>query len=121
MQVIPLLSLSIAIVGGLHLGECEVQPLLPVWHIVAGTSGICTPFLYLLFDEVNPWLSRRYPNISEMLDNLVVFLLPVYVIFEVIWLITGTFWVMNTPGVEDPGQCNHTVYIFSYVVVVNFW
>jgi len=119
--VIPLLSLSIAIVGGLHLGECEIQPLLPIWHIVAGTSGICTPFLYLLFDEVNPWLSRRYPNISEMLDNLVVFLLPVYVIFEVIWLITGTFWVMNTSGVEDPAQCNHTVYIFSYVVVVNFW
>ena len=121
LQVIPLLSLSIAIVGGLHLGECEIQPLLPIWHIVAGTSGICTPFLYLLFDEVNPWLSRRYPNISEMLDNLVVFLLPVYVIFEVIWLITGTFWVMNTSGVEDPAQCNHTVYIFSYVVVVNFW
>ena len=55
-QVIPLLSLAIAIVGGLHLGDCKVQPLLPIWHIVAGSSGICTPFFYLLFDEVNPWL-----------------------------------------------------------------
>ena len=58
---------------------------------------------------------------SEMLDNLVVLLLPIYMIFEVIWLITGTFWVLNSPGVEDPTKCNHTVYIFSYVVVVNFW
>ena len=121
LQVIPLLSLSIGIVGILHIGECQVQPLLPVWHIVAGTSGICAPFFYLLFDEVNPWLSRRFPAVSEMLDNVVVFLLPVYLIFEVIWLITGTFWVMSTPGVENPGECNHTVYVFSYVVVVNFW
>ena len=74
-----------------------------------------------MFDEVNPWLSRKHPGVSEWLDNFVVCLLPVYVVFEVAWLITGTFWVVGTPGVEDPSLCNHTVYIFSYVVVVNFW
>lgn len=119
--VIPLLSLSIMIVGVLHLGDCQIQPLLPIWHIVAGSSGLCTPFFYLLFDNVNPWLSRRFPAISELLDNVVVCLLPLYIIFEVAWLITGTFWVVGTDGVEDPEKCNHTVYIFSYVVVVNFW
>ena len=120
-QVIPLLSLSIMIVGVLHLGDCPIQPLLPIWHIVAGSSGLCTPFFYLLFDNVNPWLSRRFPAISELLDNVVVCLLPLYIIFEVAWLITGTFWVVGTDGVQEPEQCNHTVYIFSYVVVVNFW
>ena len=119
--MIPLLSLSIMIVGVLHLGDCQIQPLLPIWHIVAGSSGLCTPFFYLLFDNVNPWLSRRFPGISELLDNVVVCLLPLYIIFEVAWLITGTFWVMGTDGVQDPEKCNHTVYIFSYVVVVNFW
>ena len=109
------------IVGVLHLGDCQIQPLLPIWHIVAGSSGLCTPFFYLLFDNVNPWLSRRFPAISELLDNVVVCLLPLYIIFEVAWLITGTFWVVGTDGVEDPEKCNHTVYIFSYVVVVNFW
>ncbi len=120
-QVIPLLSLAILIVGALHLGDCQAQPLLPIWHIVAGSSGLCTPFFYLLFDEINPWLSRRFPTLSELMDNAVVLLLPVYIIFEVSWLVTGTFWVASTPGIQDPAQCNHTVYIFSYVVVVNFW
>jgi len=119
--VIPLLSLAIVIVGALHLGDCQVQPLLPIWHIVAGASGLCTPFFYLLFDDVSPWLTRRFPGISDFIDNAVVCILPIYIVFEVAWLITGTFWVMGTAGVEDPLQCNHTVYIFSYVVVVNFW
>ena len=73
------------IVGSLHLGDCHVQPLLPIWHIIAGSSGLCTPFFYLLFDNINPYLSRRFPGISEILDNVVVCLLPIYVIFEVNW------------------------------------
>ena len=119
--VIPLLSLAILVVGALHLGQCDAQPLLPVWHMVAGASGILTPLFYLLFDEINPWLSRRMPCASEWSDNAVVFLLPLYICFEVGWLITGTVWVAGTLGVEDPRQCDHTIYIFSYVVVVNFW
>jgi len=120
-MVIPLLSLAIVIVGALHINDCQVQPLLPIWHIVAGASGLCTPFFYLLFDDVSPWLTRRFPGISDFIDNAVVCFLPIYIVFEVAWLITGTFWVMGTAGVEDPLQCNHTVYVFSYVVVVNFW
>ena len=119
--VIPLLSLAILVVGSLHLGQCDAQPLLPAWHIVAGASGLLTPIFYLLFDEINPWLSRRMSSLSEFSDNVVVFLLPVYICFEVGWLITGTVWVVGTQGVEDPLKCDHTIYIFSYVVVVNFW
>lgn len=119
--VIPLLSLSIVIVGALHIDDCKIQPLLPIWHIVAGSSGLCTPFFYLLFDDVSPWLTRRFPGISDFIDNAVVCLLPIYIVFEVAWLITGTFWVMGTPEVENPEMCHHTVYVFSYVVVVNFW
>ena len=88
-QVIPLLSLAIVIVGALHLGDCQVQPLLPIWHIVAGASGLCTPFFYLLFDDVSPWLTRRFPGISDFIDNAVVCILPIYIVFEVAWLITG--------------------------------
>ena len=88
-QVIPLLSLSIVIVGALHIDDCKIQPLLPIWHIVAGSSGLCTPFFYLLFDDVSPWLTRRFPGISDFIDNAVVCLLPIYIVFEVAWLITG--------------------------------
>ena len=116
--VIPLLSLAILVVGSLHLGQCEAQPLLPAWHVVAGASGLVTPVFYLLFDEINPWLSRRLSSLSEWSDNIVVFLLPVYICFEVGWLITGTVWVV---GIDNDAQCDRTIYIFSYVVVVNFW
>ena len=119
--VIPLLSLSMVCVGSLHLDDCPAQKLLPVWHVIAGASGLIVPFLYLLFDNVNPRLSRRFPACSEALDNVVVFLLPVYVLFEVGWLITGSVWLFNTEGVEKPSECDHTIYIFSVVVIVNFW
>ena len=115
--VIPLMSMSILVVGSMYLGECESQPLLPVWHLVAGASGILTPIFYLLFDEINPRLSQRSPGLSECIDNIIVFLLPLYIIFEIGWLITGTVWIA---GSEDEG-CNHTIYIFSIVVIVNFW
>ena len=115
--VIPLMSMSILVVGSMYLGQCESQPLLPVWHLVAGASGILTPIFYLLFDEINPRLSQRSPGLSECIDNIVVFLLPLYILFEIGWLITGTVWIA---GSEDE-NCNHTIYIFSIVVIVNFW
>ena len=115
--VIPLMSMSILVVGSMYTDKCESTPLLPVWHIVAGASGILIPIFYLLFDEINPRLSQRSPAVSGCLDNLVLFLLPLYLIFEVGWLITGTVWVAGT----DKENCDHTIYIFSVVVIVNFW
>ncbi len=50
--IIPLLSLSILCVGSIHLGLCPAQPKLPLWHVVAGASGLLIPLLYLTFDEV---------------------------------------------------------------------
>ena len=101
----------------MHLGECESQPFMPVWHVVAGASGMLTPIFYLLFDEINPRLSQRSPASSECSDNVVVFLLPLYILFEVGWLITGTVWISGA-SIE---RCNYTLYIFSVVVIVNFW
>ena len=60
----------------LHLEHCPGQPLLPVWHIVAGSTGLVVPLLYLLFDDLNPALARKCPALSEALDNVVVFVLP---------------------------------------------
>ena len=119
--VIPLLSISLIAIGSIHIDQCPAQPLLPVWHVVAGASGLLVPILYLLFDNVNPRLSRVFPACSETLDNLVFFAAPVYVIFEVAWLIAGSAWVFGTEGIEDPRRCEHTVFIFSVVVVINFW
>ena len=62
--------------GVLDFSDCPAQPLLPVWHIVAGSSGLVVPVLYLLFDDLNPALAKRCPGLSEMLDNIVVFVLP---------------------------------------------
>jgi len=47
--VIPLLSLAILAVGIIHLGECSSQPYLPLWHIVAGASGINKNFFFIFF------------------------------------------------------------------------
>lgn len=116
--IIPLLSAALLIVGVLHLEDsCPSQPLLSVWHIVAGSTGLVVPLLYLLFDDLNPALAKKCPALSEALDNVVVFVLPVYLLFEVCWLITGTAWVTQV----DPNSCQRTIYIFSVVVIVNFW
>lgn len=62
--VIPLLSISILAVGSHKLGTCPAQPNLPVWHIVAGASGLLAPVLYLCFDEINVWLGKRLPKVQ---------------------------------------------------------
>jgi hypothetical protein len=85
---------------------------------VAGSTGLIVPLLYLLFDDLNPALAKKCPGLSEALDNVVVFVLPVYILFEIAWLITGTVWVV---GVEETEECDKTIYIFSIVVIVNFW
>lgn len=117
--IIPLLSAALLVVGILHVHDCSSQPLLPVWHIVAGSTGLVVPLLYLLFDDLNPALAKRCPALSEALDNVVVFVLPVYIIFEIAWLVTGTVWLI---GVDpDPKMCDKTIHVFSMVVVINFW
>ena len=62
------------------------------------------------------------------MDNVVVFLMPLYLFFELSWLITGTVWTFNVGTIngtvvslDDPGHCDHTIYVFSIVVVTNFW
>lgn len=115
--IIPLLSAALLVIGVLHLDGCSSQPLLPVWHIVAGSTGLIVPLLYLLFDDLNPALAKKCPGLSEALDNVVVFVLPVYILFEIAWLITGTVWVIGV----DVEQCDKTIHIFSVVVIVNFW
>jgi len=115
--IIPLLSAALLVVGVLHVNDCQAQPLLPIWHIVAGSTGLIVPLLYLLFDDLNPALAKKCPGLSEALDNVVVFVLPVYILFEIAWLITGTVWVIGV----DVSQCDKTIHIFSVVVIVNFW
>ena len=45
------------------------------------------------------------------------FIISVYILFELCWLVTGTVWVART----DSENCDRTIYIFSVVVIVNFW
>jgi len=117
--IIPLLSAALLVVGILHVHDCSSQPLLPIWHIVAGSTGLVVPLLYLLFDDLNPALAKRCPALSEALDNVVVFVLPVYIIFEIAWLVTGTVWLIGVN--PNPEECDKTIHVFSMVVVINFW
>ena len=56
------------------------------------------------------------------MDYVVVFMMPLYLMFELSWLITGTYWTFgNEKSLDNPENCDHTVYVFSIVVVTNFW
>ena len=71
-----LIECIFSVSGVLHVNDCSGQPLLPIWHIVAGSTGLIVPILYLLFDDLNPALAKKCPGLSEALDNVVVFVLP---------------------------------------------
>lgn len=115
--VIPILSIALITVGCQHISDCPDQNYLPIWHIVAGCSGLLVPFLYILFEKLNPRMASSQPLLSEILDNAVVFIIPVYILFEVAWLITGTVWLVSAKD----GECDSRVYAFSTVVIINFW
>ena len=38
-------DIKIFVAGILHVHDCSSQPLLPVWHIVAGSTGLVVVFL----------------------------------------------------------------------------
>ena len=44
---------------------------------------------------------------------------PVYILFELCWLVTGTVWVLDPELSTD--TCDTTIYMFSVVVMINFW
>ena len=41
-------DIKIFVAGILHVHDCSSQPLLPVWHIVAGSTGLVVFFLSFL-------------------------------------------------------------------------
>ena len=41
-----LISIFILILGSRHLDDCPAQPYIPIWHIVAGCSGILCKIQY---------------------------------------------------------------------------
>ena len=40
------------------------------------TMAKSVPLLYLLFDDLSPALSKRFPALSEFFDNVIVVVLP---------------------------------------------
>lgn len=61
-------------------------------------------------------------QLATCMDNVVVFAMPLYLMFELSWLITGTYWTFGSEkSLDETQHCDHTVYVFSIVVVTNFW
>ncbi|KAM4017649.1 transmembrane protein 272-like isoform 1-T2 [Anomaloglossus baeobatrachus] len=96
------LSIAMIAIGVKYKDKCRLQPLIPIYLIVAGAS-------YLLTILLLP-LKCFFRQLCAVLEG---FLL----IFIVCWLIAGSWWVFSIYLVY-PFFCSSVVYRFSFGVVV---
>ena len=98
--------------GSVYLHDCPVEPLIPIYLIVAGAvlvlTGCCSTSQA---DEQNR--AKRKVNLAGILFN----------IFNLAWFIFGSVVVFRAfqPVFENTKSnryCNKTVYIFAFVLLV---
>ncbi|XP_048355387.1 transmembrane protein 272 [Sphaerodactylus townsendi] len=127
------LPLSMALVGMKFLDDCPVQPLIPLYLLVAGVIGSLKIAL-LLFDSTRmrqllsksvviddddddeyPWRQNAHKYYIHLTLSVFLFL----------WFILGNYWVFSTylpnfiPPFHHPQDyCDKTLYIFAVAVLL---
>ena len=99
-------------IGSVYLQDCAVEPLIPIFLIVAGAvlvlTGCCSTSQA---DEQDR--AKRRVNVAGILFN----------IFNLAWFIFGSVIVFRVflPEFEDRNSskyCNKTVYVFSFALLI---
>jgi hypothetical protein len=118
------------VIGIIYLGQCPIQPFIPIYHLVAGCSGISLVIiigciiLYYAADGKSYSLCR-----SPALKWSVVILAIMLGLFLFIWEIVGSIYVFpvrnkNETQFNDSTlntYCNPTLYWISFSICIVFY
>ena len=116
-SIIPIVLMCL---GLLHLGECRVQPWIPMFLVVAGAVGLC---LFLLSTCLYGFQENEN---NAGIVKIIVTVLALLTLFTFAWNITGSVWVFRNWNNWRNGQntdegCYTYMYLFAYAYLIIFW
>ncbi|XP_063802239.1 transmembrane protein 272-like [Pseudophryne corroboree] len=97
-----LMSIAMITVGAMYFDKCLVQPLIPIYLIVAGV-------IHLLAILLLP-LKYLSPQLSGVLEGVLLACM-------VCWIIAGNVWIFPTYTMHT-ALCNSVLYRFSFGVLI---
>lgn len=115
------------VIGSIYVGQCTVQPFIPIYMILTGIFGI----LYVVFGLLLFWQLRRQASLASYADaqksaSMAKLLKSIFIFLFLInigWFITGQVIVfqvklrveLNYPTL--PEYCHATLYKAAYVLL----
>ncbi|MEE6514941.1 hypothetical protein FKM82_023387 [Ascaphus truei] len=94
--------IAMIVIGAIHINNCNIQPYIPIYMIVAGA---CSFSLWVLLP-----LEFCLPKARKILSVLVA-------LFCFAWFIAGSVWVFSVYNTY-PGNCDRTLYLFAFSILI---
>ncbi|XP_068116181.1 transmembrane protein 272-like [Hyperolius riggenbachi] len=96
------LSIAMIVLGALYMNQCQIQPMIPIYLIVAGSL--------LLFGFALLPLKLVSLKVTYAIKAIVG-------LFSLGWCIAGSVWVFSIYQ-TDPRDCNSQMYKFAFGVLI---
>ncbi|XP_075427304.1 transmembrane protein 272-like isoform X2 [Ascaphus truei] len=96
------LGIAMIVIGAIHINQCNIEPYIPIYLIVAGAFSFS---FWVLFP-----LEFCLPKARKILSVLVA-------LFCFAWFIAGSVWVFRVYNTY-PGNCDRTLYLFAFSILI---
>jgi len=109
--------LDFVFIGSKYKDECPVEPLIPIYLIVAGAGGLVANCCSC---------GIRYQEGGQGEERSVNPIQSVVQLFTFAWFICGNVWIYKNyqPNYDDPESadyCNKTLYLFAFWVTNSYY
>ncbi|XP_068116479.1 transmembrane protein 272-like [Hyperolius riggenbachi] len=105
--IVSLVAFSIFMIskGASDLNHCKIQPMIPIYLIVAGSGQLLFLLLLLLY-----FLSEKATIVIE----------GILIFFLFCWFIAGSYWVFSAriDMTTSSSDCSYFVYITAFIILI---
>ncbi|XP_040184785.1 transmembrane protein 272-like isoform X2 [Rana temporaria] len=96
------LSIAMIVIGTSYIDKCSIEPMIPIYLIVAGAVHL-VGFVLL--------------PLKLVFEKLMYAIEGILVLFSLCWFIAGSVWVFRIYQVS-PRDCDDTVYTFAFRILI---
>ena len=118
--------------GAIFLGECSLEPNIPIFLIVGGISGILKN-LFLILESMSKRCPHRFyprsPKKRKYLKYIWKTFNIIFTLFMLAWIIAGSYWIYHIysevmtidfgRSSSDGRSCNELLYKFSFGILTS--
>ncbi|CAJ0599273.1 unnamed protein product [Cylicocyclus nassatus] len=112
LAILNIIPIAMIAVGALHLHDCRINPMIPIWLIVSGSTS-------LVQSALSPIAKSEAASCFTILARALLGLLS---LFHFVWLILGSVWVYGAYGKVsyEPvsvDYCDKATFLFPFIVL----